>query len=112
MSNAMNAGEQSLSTPDVLDEVREAYLTAYPNPYRLGCPSPPLIRDLAAERFRPAPDSDILQHLTRCSECYRDLESERGTRSRHLKSAVIRWAALATIVFATGTLMLRRGERS
>jgi hypothetical protein len=108
----MNAGEQSLSTRDVLDEVREAYLTAYPNPYKLGCPSPQLIKDLAAKRFRPEPGSDIVQHLTRCSECYRDYESKRGNRSRHVRSAVTRLAGLTLVVFATGLLALHLGKKS
>jgi hypothetical protein len=53
VSNTMSAGGQSVSNPDILDDVRKAYLTAYPNSDRLGCQSPQLICDLAAERFAP-----------------------------------------------------------
>src|SRR5690348_4452539 len=97
----MSSSGRSVIDSDVLDEVREAYLTAYPHPDRLGCPSAQLIKDLAAERFRPAPHSDILQHLTRCSDCYKEFRSERASRSQHMKSGAIRLAAMAFIVCAT-----------
>lgn len=112
MSNTMSVGGHPVSNTEVLDDVRETYLTAYPNSGRLGCPSPQLIRDLAAERFRPAPESDILQHLTRCSDCYREFRSERTPRSRHAMSEAIRLATLASIVFAIGMLALRILKKS
>jgi hypothetical protein len=51
VSIAMHHGEVR-DNPDVLNEVRRVYLTAYPNPDRIGCPSVQLIKDFAADRFR------------------------------------------------------------
>src|SRR3954452_4100326 len=107
----MSASVWSASDSDILDEVREAYLTRYSNADRLGCPSAQLVKDLAAGRFRPAPDSDMLQHLTRCSDCYKEFRSERATRS-HEKSNARRLLALAFVVFASGILALRFGTKS
>lgn len=107
MSIAMSFGGEIPDHPDVLDEVRRAYLTAYPNPDRIGCPSLQLINDFAAERFRPAPDSAFLRHLTRCSDCYAEFRKARDTRSGVAKSRMIRLAALAFVAVACGILASR-----
>ena len=51
--------------------VRDAILTNYPNPDRVGCPENKMIREVA---FREELTKDeVWEHITHCSPCYAEV---------------------------------------
>jgi len=48
---------------------REYFATDFPNPARIGCPSPAALRTTA--RSGELPDDELCDHLFGCSECFR-----------------------------------------
>jgi hypothetical protein len=70
--------EENTFFDDETEELFGAFLGRFliekhPNPQRIGCPDPGIIRDLAFRR-KIAPDTrkSAISHLMKCSECVRD----------------------------------------
>jgi len=60
------------------DEIGELFrrvmIQRYPNPERIGCPDPRILRDLAFRRkIAPEIRRDAISHIMKCSECVRDV---------------------------------------
>src|SRR3954453_9340188 len=54
-------------------QLQDSILRDYPNPERKGCPGDAVLRELAARPLdRPVEDDRHWQHITHCSECYRE----------------------------------------
>lgn len=81
---------------------RRVFSEQFPNPERIGCPSPDVLRATASRR--PIADGSPypVEHLTMCSPCFREYSSYRR-RAQMLKG--VRFTLIAaTIVLAIGTL--------
>src|ERR1700749_2158798 len=50
--------------------VQQTILNNFPNPDRIGCPGNARVREVAARRS--IVEDDDWQHITHCSECYRE----------------------------------------
>jgi hypothetical protein len=99
--NQNREGELFDGEREILKELEEAYLTAYPNPERLGCPSPTLIEQLVSGQIRPPVGSEIVHHLTHCSPCFGVFIDARNTaRSRRKRKSLIRRAVAIAAVAA------------
>src|SRR5262245_4190153 len=59
---------RDLDAEELASLARRYYAARFPNPQRLGCPSPGEIIKIV--RSRRAPDEALLDHLFRCSECF------------------------------------------
>ena len=92
---------------------QEEILTKYPNPERKGCPGDAAVRSLAARPVTEPVDADpAWQHVTHCSECYREfLGFQRAaSHQRQIRRESIRWGiAVAVIVLALVVVYVRRG---
>src|ERR1700733_11262271 len=85
-------------------QLQDTILRDYPNPERKGCPGDPVLRELAA---RPLEDSleenPHWQHITHCSECYREFlgfraQLKQRAKNRGAKIGVA--AAVAAVLIA------------
>src|SRR5947209_14693760 len=92
---------------------QEEVLTKYPNPERKGCPGDAALRSLAARPLTESVDSNpAWQHVTHCSECYREFLGFQSafSRIRRIRHESIRWGlAAAALVLALAVLYVNRG---
>jgi len=61
-------------------EIRNAMLTDYPNPGRVGCPGPRAVENVAkgAAQFREQLEEEHgYEHIMHCSPCYREFLDAR-----------------------------------
>jgi len=67
------------------DLAEELLATANPNPERVGCPAPAVLKELATRTRRP--DDDAYKHLGRCSPCYRAVRELQRQAARQVDRA-------------------------
>jgi len=78
MSAPKRRAEHLLLTKDqearLQDNLQESLASAYPNPERIGCPSPRILRDVAFHKKLGNPQlfEEVTLHLAQCSACVRD----------------------------------------
>jgi predicted nucleic acid-binding Zn ribbon protein len=96
-------------------QLQDTILRDYPNPERRGCPGTAALRALAR---RPLDDSiegePNWQHVTHCSECYREfLDFRAGMKRRQkVQRAGLAFGVAAIIVVAVVVVLVnRRGTR-
>ena len=92
---------------------QEEILSNYPNPERNGCPGDAALRSLAARPMKEPVDADpAWQHVTHCSECYREFLGFQSAiiRQRNIRRESIQWGvAVAALVLALAVLYVKRG---
>lgn len=91
-----------MGIPRDSDPVVQAFLRAYPNPERIGCPGETILRLLASRKLgidHPASD-----HLGRCSPCFKEFrgyqhefERKRSIKARQKYGMIA--ASIALVVF-------------
>lgn len=93
-------------------QLQDSILHQYPNPERKGCPGDPIVRELAAQPLDESLEQDPRwNHITHCSECYREFLGHRAEIEQQPKA---RWAkigmaaAVAAIVIGIGALLVIR----
>ncbi|MCI0392473.1 MAG: hypothetical protein MOB07_27390 [Acidobacteria bacterium] len=70
---------------------REYFATDFPNPARVGCPSPEALQLLA--RSGELPGDELCDHLFGCSECFRAYRAElEASRAAALVVVASRWS--------------------
>src|SRR5215472_13834919 len=77
------------------DQIDDLFDAAYPNPQRSGCPKKGTLR--AAARKELSIDHAAYDHLSQCSECYREFRAHQQAAAR---STWVRAAIAAAAVFA------------
>ncbi len=79
--------------------VQQAFLDAFPNPERIGCPGDDLIRAIARKKIDS--DESVRRHMRRCSPCSQDLLTFRHQwrTVKITRFAVLAAAATVLIVF-------------
>ena len=97
-------------------QLQDSILSDYPNPERKGCPGDAVLKELAARPLDESLEGDPhWQHVTHCSECYREFlgfpaELRRKAKARLAKIGVATATAAALIV--GGTFLAIRGSTS
>lgn len=76
------------------DPFESAFLHAYPNPERIGCPGDEITRKIAQKKL-PV-DHPALEHVAQCSPCFRDIRNFQAEWAR--SRARIRTAVAAAVV--------------
>jgi hypothetical protein len=82
-------------------QLQDAILRDYPNPERKGCPGDTALKELATGPFDEASleSNPHWQHVTHCSECYREFLGFRAEVRREAQArAVRRWLLAALLV--------------
>jgi len=80
------------------DEVDEIFVSANPNPERIGCPPAAALEELE-RKARPIEDP-LYKHLTKCSPCYRQFLGLQRTFAASQKPKRWPWVAAAAVVLA------------
>ena len=81
--------------------LQQEILTKYPNPERKGCPGTIALQSLAARPLTETAEGDpVWEHVTHCSECYREfLEFQTAlSRKRRLRREAVRWGIAAAVL--------------
>ena len=96
------------------DEIDEIFGGANPNPERTGCPGGDVLR-AAAQKALPM-EHPVYDHLTQCSECYREFRQiQTGAHSKRAWVYAAGAIAAALILAVVGVLAVRtigRDQRS
>ena len=80
----------------ILAALGRSLLKDFPNPDRIGCPGPEVLKRIASHEMKLSDAEKWLDHLTSCSPCYRDFfHFQTVYRSRRTRTLV---AIAATIV--------------
>ena len=95
-------------------QLQQAILRDYPNPERKGCPDGVVLRALAEKPLdQPVENDPHWQHITHCSECYREFLAfnEAFRQRRKQRQVQVRWALVLTAAVAllVAFLGLNRG---
>jgi len=77
------------------DEIDDLFSGAYPNPERIGCPKKEVLH--AAAGMKLPMEHNVYEHLSQCSECYREFCAYQQSASHSLW---VRAAIAAAVVFA------------
>lgn len=89
------------------DEIDELLGGANPNPERIGCPGEDVLR--AAARKALPMEHEVYDHLTECSECYREFRQLQGQPNRRPSWIYAAAGVAAVLVLAVvgGTYAMR-----
>lgn len=89
----------------VVDLARRNAATAFPNPARLGCPDPSVLRAMAFRDKRLRPDDTPVSHVATCSPCFLEYTRQR----QHAKTEQIRRFGIAfalVVAVVVGTVIM------
>lgn len=92
---------------------KKLFMEQHPNPQRIGCPGPRMLRAVAhaSPDLSTAQHSAIMDHLSICSPCFQEFyRYRRAVRFRSQIPVVLGLAAVATIVGVLGYDYLARPE--
>jgi len=92
-------------------QLQESILQNFPNPERRGCPGIAVLRELARRPLDENMEGNTnWNHVTHCSECYREFLDIRATmkRQQRTKRAAMGLALALLVGAATVLLMLNR----
>ncbi len=89
-------------------QLQDSILREYPNPERRGCPGNAVLQDLARRPLDENLEGDTKwQHVTHCSECYREFLDIRSVAKRRQKTQrLMIGAGLVTAIVAVAAIML------
>ena len=96
-------------------QLQDSILRDYPNPERKGCPGDAVLRELAARPLdQTVEDDPHWQHVTHCSECYREFlafnaDSRHRARVRRVRMA---WGLTGAAVAALALVLLFTTRRA
>lgn len=82
--------------------IEEILLTGFPNPERVGCPTPQVIRSLAEKKL--GRDNPAWRHIWNCSPCFKDFKEIRDQRLAHLEQERRSQKIRRLVVLACGAL--------
>lgn len=92
----------------LFDIFRQGLAKEFPNPDRIGCPGPTLLRDIARRRATLTETTPWLDHLSSCSPCFQDFTEFRKQFVGQRRNMQMWLAAAAVLLFATaGWLWVR-----
>lgn len=79
--------------------MEESALKDYPNPERIGCPGSEFLKQLATDRKSIQLSDSRLEHVPRCSPCFRDFKQYRdaANRAKLTRTAFLSTAALLAV---------------
>jgi hypothetical protein len=92
--------EHSEADRRLLEILRQGLASEFPNPDRIGCPRPTLLRSIARRRVPLAEAKPWLDHLGSCSPCYQDFTEFRKQISSQRRKLQLSLAAAAVFLFA------------
>ncbi|HWO27312.1 MAG TPA: hypothetical protein VNO32_00790 [Candidatus Acidoferrum sp.] len=95
VTHMTNPGQDEKAFMEFMDR---GLRTEFPNPDRIGCLDPKVLRDIASHRMALAKAEPYFIHLTTCSPCYRDFCHIRDAAIVHRKRTLLAVAASILVV--------------
>ena len=92
----------------ILDLLAQGLSHEFPNPQRVGCPDPTILRGIAFHKLRLAEVEPWLNHLSSCSPCFQEfteMRKEAVSQRRRIQVWLVVGAAL--ILAGGGWLWMR-----
>jgi hypothetical protein len=87
----------------VWGELEKSIRDQFPNPQRQGCPEPEVLESIAYRRLSLSTAEPWLDHLGRCSPCFRNFEAIRARRTRSRRLA---WTSAVAACFLVLTALV------
>jgi hypothetical protein len=86
-------------------------LKEFPNPERVGCPRPHVLKRIASHEMPLSEAEKWLEHLTSCSPCYRDFSKLRAAqKQRRMRTFLAVAAGILIVACLAGWAFLRSKE--
>ena len=87
-------------------------LKEYPNPDRVGCPGPDVLKRIASREMPLSEADKWLDHLGSCSPCYRDfLQFQAAHRARRRRTLLAIAASILIVAGLAGWAVLRNQKQ-
>ena len=84
----------------------------FPNPQRVGCPGPAVLRSIALHKLPLSEADPWLDHLGSCSPCFREFSEIRKQATSQRKRTQMWLAAAAMVILAVGGWLWVRSRPS
>src|SRR5215471_823037 len=89
--------------------MRWGLLRDFPNPQRIGCPGPDILRKIASHEMPLSEAEKWLDHLTSCSPCYADFKRfQEALEWRRRRVLLVAAAGVLVAAAVTGWALLHR----
>lgn len=86
----------------ILDLLARGLSREFPNPQRVGCPGPSILRSIALHKLLLSEADRWLDHLGACSPCFQEFTAIRKQTASERKRTQIWLAAAAIVLLAVG----------
>jgi len=109
-SRAVLTEEQEFSREEkrVLDLLARGLSREFPNPQRVGCPGPAILKSMALHKLPLSEADPWLDHLASCSPCFQEFTEIRKRQTSQLRRTPMWLAAAAMVLLAfAGWLWVR-----
>jgi len=101
--------EQEFSQEEkrVLDLLARGLSREFPNPQRVGCPGPAILKSIALHKLPLSEAEPWLDHLSSCSPCFREFSEIRKEASQPKRTQMWLAAAAVVLLAVTGLVWIR-----
>lgn len=101
--------EQEFSQEEkrVLNLLARGLSREFPNPQRVGCPGPAILRSIALHKLTLSEAESWLDHLSSCSPCFTEFSEIRKEASRRERTLMWLVAAAMVLLAVTGWVWVR-----
>jgi len=94
----------------ILDLLDKGLSRDFPNPQRIGCPGPPILKSIALHRLPLAEADPWLEHFSSCSPCFQEFSEIRKQAAGQRRQTQMWLAAAAMVLLAVAGWMWVRSR--
>jgi len=94
----------------ILDLLDKGLSRDFPNPQRIGCPGPPILKSIALHKLPLAEADPWLEHFSSCSPCFQEFSEIRKQAVGQRRQTQIWLAAAAMVLLAVAGWMWVRSR--
>jgi hypothetical protein len=94
----------------ILDLLNRGLSREFPNPQRIGCPGPAILRSIAHHKLPLAEADPWLEHFSSCSPCFQEFTDIRKQAAGKRRQTQIWLAAAAMVLLAVASWMWVRSR--
>lgn len=94
----------------ILDLLDKGLSRDFPNPQRIGCPGPAILKSIALHKLRLAEADPWLEHFSSCSPCFQEFSQLRKQAAGQRRQTQMWLAAAAMVLLAVAGWMWVRSR--
>ena len=94
----------------ILDLLDKGLSRDFPNPQRIGCPGPPILKSIALHKLPLAEADPWLEHFSSCSPCFQEFSEIRKQAAGQRRQTQMWLAAAAMVLLAVAGWMWVRSR--